>query len=114
MPSRDLDTFAPAHPRRFRVLANRGASGIDGIVSSALGASAASDGPLLLVTGDLSFHHDLNALHMARGARVGATIVVVHNDGGGIFSFLPRAGYEGFQGHFRTPHGLDLAPDAGM
>ena len=114
MPIRDLDTFAPAHPRRFRVLANRGASGIDGIVSSALGASAASDGPLLLVTGDLSFHHDLNALHMARGERVGATIVVAHNDGGGIFSFLPAARHAAFERYFGTPHGLDFAPAAAM
>jgi 2-succinyl-5-enolpyruvyl-6-hydroxy-3-cyclohexene-1-carboxylate synthase len=114
MPIRDLDTFAPTHPRRFRVLANRGASGIDGIVSSALGASAASDGPLLLVTGDLSFHHDLNALHMARGERVGATIVVIHNDGGGIFNFLPAARHAAFERYFGTPHGLDFAPASAM
>jgi 2-succinyl-5-enolpyruvyl-6-hydroxy-3-cyclohexene-1-carboxylate synthase len=114
MAIRDLDTFAPAHPRRLRVLANRGASGIDGVVSSALGASAASEGPLLLVTGDLSFHHDLNALHMARGEGTGATIVVVHNDGGGIFSFLPAARHAAFERYFGTPHGLDFAPVAAM
>jgi 2-succinyl-5-enolpyruvyl-6-hydroxy-3-cyclohexene-1-carboxylate synthase len=114
MAIRDLDTFAPAHPRRLRVLANRGASGIDGVVSSALGASAASEGPLLLVTGDLSFHHDLNALHMARGERAGTTIVVVHNDGGGIFSFLPAARHSAFERYFGTPHGLDFAPVAAM
>ncbi len=114
MPIRDLDAFAPAFPRRVRVLANRGASGIDGVVSSALGASAASDAPLLLVTGDLSFHHDLNALHMARGERVHATIVVVNNDGGGIFSFLPAARHAAFERYFGTPHGLNFAPVSAM
>ncbi|HXF59029.1 MAG TPA: thiamine pyrophosphate-binding protein, partial [Candidatus Saccharimonadales bacterium] len=109
MPIRDLDLFVPAFPRRLRVLANRGANGIDGVVSSALGASAASDAPLLLVTGDLSFHHDLNALHLARGERVHATIVVVNNDGGGIFSFLPAARHEAFERYFGTPHGLGFA-----
>jgi 2-succinyl-5-enolpyruvyl-6-hydroxy-3-cyclohexene-1-carboxylate synthase len=114
MPIRDLDTFVPAHPRRIRVLANRGASGIDGVVSSALGASAATEGPLLLVTGDLSFHHDLNALHMAKDPRVGVTIVVVQNDGGGIFNFLPAARHAAFERYFGTPHGLGFEPVAAM
>jgi len=114
MPIRDLDTFVPSHPRRIRVLANRGASGIDGLVSSALGASAASDAPLLLVAGDLSFHHDLNALHMAREEGVGVTVVVVNNDGGGIFSFLPVARHPAFERYFGTPHGLTFAPVASM
>jgi len=114
MPIRDLDTFVPSHPRRIRVLANRGLSGIDGLVSSALGASAASDAPLLLVTGDLSFHHDLNALHMTREEGVGATVVVVNNDGGGIFSFLPAARHPAFERYFGTPHGLTFAPVASM
>jgi 2-succinyl-5-enolpyruvyl-6-hydroxy-3-cyclohexene-1-carboxylate synthase len=114
MPIRDLDAFVPSFPRRVRILANRGANGIDGVVSSALGASAASDAPLLLVTGDLSFHHDLNALHMARERRVAATIVVVNNDGGGIFSFLPAVRHEAFERYFGTPHGLDFAGVASM
>jgi len=114
MPIRDLDLFAPDFSRPIRVLANRGVNGIDGVVSSALGASAASDAPLLLVTGDLSFHHDLNALHMARGERVAATIVVVNNDGGGIFSFLPAARHAAFERYFGTPHGLGFADIASM
>ncbi len=114
MPIRDLDSFVPSHPRRIRVLANRGASGIDGLVSSALGASVATDAPLLLVTGDLSFHHDLNALHMARGEGARATIMVVNNDGGGIFSFLPAARHAAFERYFGTPHGLTFAPVASM
>ena len=114
MPIRDLDAFVPAWPRPFRVLANRGANGIDGVVSSALGASTASEAPLLLVTGDLSFHHDLNALHLAREWGAGATIVVVNNDGGGIFSFLPAAEHEAFERYFGTPHGLDFESVASM
>jgi 2-succinyl-5-enolpyruvyl-6-hydroxy-3-cyclohexene-1-carboxylate synthase len=91
------------------VLANRGANGIDGIVSSGLGAAAASDAPALVVTGDLSFHHDLNGLAALREGRCRATIVIVNNDGGGIFSFLPVARHaEPFERYFGTPHGLDF------
>jgi 2-succinyl-5-enolpyruvyl-6-hydroxy-3-cyclohexene-1-carboxylate synthase len=111
MPIRDLDLFVPSLSKRIRVLANRGASGIDGVVSSALGASAASDAPLLAVVGDLSFHHDLNGLSAFREGRARATIVIVNNDGGGIFSFLPIARHvESFERFFGTPHGLDFEP----
>ena len=111
MPIRDLDLFVPSSSKRLRVLANRGASGIDGVVSSALGASAASDAPLLAVVGDLSFHHDLNGLVAFREGRARATIVIVNNDGGGIFSFLPIARHEdAFERFFVTPHGLDFEP----
>src|SRR6266850_1920042 len=106
MAIRDLDTFVPDHPRRLRVLTNRGASGIDGVLSSALGASVVPEDPLLLVIGDLSFHMDLNALHMVREGREGrvrATVVVVNNDGGGIFSFLPAARHAEFERWFGTP-----------
>ncbi len=93
----------------MRFLANRGVSGIDGVVSSALGASAVSDGPLTLVIGDLSFYHDMNGLLAARRHNLRATIVLLNNDGGGIFSFLPQAGLpEGFEELFGTPHGLDF------
>jgi 2-succinyl-5-enolpyruvyl-6-hydroxy-3-cyclohexene-1-carboxylate synthase len=109
MPIRDLDHFAPPSAKRIRVLANRGANGIDGVISSALGASAASAAPLLAVVGDLSFHHDLNGLSALREGRARATIVVVNNDGGGIFSFLPIARHEdAFERYFGTPHGLDF------
>ena len=92
MPVRDLDTFLPAGDTLVRCLSNRGANGIDGVVSSALGAAAAEPSrPVLLVLGDISFLHDINALATARvpGARL--TILLVDNDGGGIFSFLPQA-----------------------
>ncbi len=111
MPVRDLDTFFPSSARMVRFLANRGANGIDGVVSSALGASSVADGPLVLVIGDLSFFHDLNGLLAAKRHRLNATIVLLNNDGGGIFSFLPQAEHPAqFEELFGTPHGLDARP----
>ena len=117
MPVRDLDSFGRGDSRVLRVLANRGANGIDGVVSSALGAAAASraegPGPLVLVIGDLALYHDLNGLLAARLHGLDATIVVLNNDGGGIFSFLPVAGHPmHFEQLFGTPHGLTFAPAA--
>lgn len=113
MPVRDLDTFFPASSRRLRFLANRGANGIDGVVSSALGAAAASPGPLVLVIGDVALYHDLNGLLAARRHGLSATIVLINNDGGGIFSFLPQAARpEHFELLFGAPHGLDFRPAA--
>jgi 2-succinyl-5-enolpyruvyl-6-hydroxy-3-cyclohexene-1-carboxylate synthase len=115
MPVRDLDTFFPAGAQRLSFLANRGASGIDGVVSSALGAAAAHRGPTVLVIGDLSFYHDMNGLLAARRHALDLTIVLVNNDGGGIFSFLPQADQPAyFEPLFGTPHGLDFAPAAAL
>ncbi|HEY8394286.1 MAG TPA: 2-succinyl-5-enolpyruvyl-6-hydroxy-3-cyclohexene-1-carboxylic-acid synthase [Thermaerobacter sp.] len=115
MPVRDLDTFFPALPKRIRFLANRGANGIDGVVSSALGAAAAGEGPLVLVIGDLSFYHDLNGLLAAARYGIDATIILINNDGGGIFSFLPQARLpEHFELLFGTPHGLDFRHAAAL
>jgi 2-succinyl-5-enolpyruvyl-6-hydroxy-3-cyclohexene-1-carboxylate synthase len=115
MPIRDLDLAAPPSRKRVRVLGNRGVNGIDGVLSSALGASAAGDLPLAAVVGDLSFHHDLNGLAALREGRAHATIVVIQNDGGGIFSFLPVARHdEVFERYFGTPHGLDAAKAAAL
>jgi 2-succinyl-5-enolpyruvyl-6-hydroxy-3-cyclohexene-1-carboxylate synthase len=115
MPIRDLDLHAPASAAAVRVLANRGVSGIDGVLSSALGASAAGDAPVLAILGDLSFHHDLNGLAALREGRAHATIVVVNNDGGGIFSFLPASRHTAvFERYFGTPHGLDLERAAAL
>lgn len=115
MPARDLDTFFPGSMRAVRFLANRGASGIDGVVSTALGMSAVSPGPILLTIGDLSFYHDLNGLLAAKQHQLHATIVLLQNDGGGIFSFLPQAqDQEHFEELFGTPHGLDFRPAAEM
>jgi 2-succinyl-5-enolpyruvyl-6-hydroxy-3-cyclohexene-1-carboxylate synthase len=117
MPVRDLDAFAPGDDRQIRILSNRGANGIDGVVSTALGAAAASavtsGGPLVLVIGDLALYHDMNGLMAARLHALDATIVVLNNDGGGIFSFLPQATQAShFEELFGTPHGLNFAPAA--
>jgi 2-succinyl-5-enolpyruvyl-6-hydroxy-3-cyclohexene-1-carboxylate synthase len=111
MPVRDMDTFFWPGNRRIRCMGNRGGNGIDGVISSALGASAVKerDEPTVLVIGDLSFFHDLNGLLAARLHLLDLTIVLVNNDGGGIFSFLPQAAYpEHFEQLFGTPTGLDF------
>jgi 2-succinyl-5-enolpyruvyl-6-hydroxy-3-cyclohexene-1-carboxylate synthase len=115
MPVRDADTFLGSSDRAVRFCGNRGASGIDGVMSSALGAAAARHDPTVLVVGDLSFLHDLGALQIAARHAIPLLIVAVHNDGGGIFSFLPQASLEGpFDTLFATPHGLALEPAVRM
>jgi 2-succinyl-5-enolpyruvyl-6-hydroxy-3-cyclohexene-1-carboxylate synthase len=111
MPVRDLDTFLPPGPTPLRILGNRGANGIDGLVSTALGLVAGGLGPLVFVSGDLSLYHDSNGLLAAMLHGLDLTIVLVNNDGGGIFSFLPQASEaDQFERLFGTPHGLDFRP----
>ena len=112
MPVRDLDTFFWSSEQNIHVMGNRGANGIDGVISSALGVSAvAGQEPTVLVLGDLSFFHDLNGLLAARLHELNLTIILINNDGGGIFSFLPQAAYpEHFEQLFGTPTGLDFRP----
>ncbi len=116
MPIRDVETFFPVRPDPFRVLANRGANGIDGTTSTAFGVAAAAPGPVVLLTGDVALQHDIGGLLAAR--RPGAaplTIVLVDNDGGGIFAFLPVAGAgDGYEEHVATAHGLDFAHAAAL
>ncbi|GAB3025246.1 2-succinyl-5-enolpyruvyl-6-hydroxy-3-cyclohexene-1-carboxylic-acid synthase [Natronobiforma cellulositropha] len=109
MPIRDADRFGEPREAALTVLANRGASGIDGVVSTALGAGSASADPLVFVTGDLAFYHDSNGLLALERCGVDATVVLLDNDGGGIFHMLPIEDYDPpFTGQFKTPHGLDF------
>jgi 2-succinyl-5-enolpyruvyl-6-hydroxy-3-cyclohexene-1-carboxylate synthase len=115
MPVRDMETFFPGSRRAVGFLANRGASGIDGVVSTALGAAAQHRGPTVLVIGDLSFYHDMNGLLAAKRFGLDLTIVLINNDGGGIFSFLSQASLPQYFEHlFGTPHGLDFEPAAAL
>ncbi|MFN8417816.1 MAG: 2-succinyl-5-enolpyruvyl-6-hydroxy-3-cyclohexene-1-carboxylic-acid synthase [Anaerolineae bacterium] len=115
MPVRDLDTFFDSRKQNIRFLANRGANGIDGVVSTALGVSAVSEIPVVLVIGDLALYHDMNGLLAANLHKLNLVIIVINNDGGGIFSFLPQAAHpEHFERLFGTPHGLDFAHVAAL
>jgi 2-succinyl-5-enolpyruvyl-6-hydroxy-3-cyclohexene-1-carboxylate synthase len=140
MTVRDIESFWPARADPPRVLCNRGANGIDGVVSSAFGAAAASAGPTVLLIGDVALAHDIGGLLAARRHRLALVIVLLDNLGGGIFDFLPVAGAQiarepdphapgdergeraadGDGGgdlytrHIATPTGLDFAGVAGL
>ncbi|HLB20722.1 MAG TPA: 2-succinyl-5-enolpyruvyl-6-hydroxy-3-cyclohexene-1-carboxylic-acid synthase [Solirubrobacteraceae bacterium] len=128
MPVREIETFWPVRDDPPRVLCNRGANGIDGTVSSAFGAAAAENGPVVLLIGDVALAHDIGGLLAARRLGLKLTIVLLDNGGGGIFDFLPIAGaamarethplqeYEGdiYTRHIATPTGLDFGGAAGL
>ena len=110
MPVRDLEWYAPQRAD-ITVHANRGANGIDGVVSTAIGV-ASSGVPTVALVGDIAFHHDSSALIALARRGLALTIVVVDNDGGGIFSFLGQADAldtDRFEQLFGTPHGTDCA-----
>jgi 2-succinyl-5-enolpyruvyl-6-hydroxy-3-cyclohexene-1-carboxylate synthase len=110
MPVRDLDSFLVSDAKPLRLVSNRGANGIDGVVSTALGHAAARLSPTVLVIGDLSFYHDLNGLWAARRHDLNLTVVLVNNEGGGIFHYLPQAAHgDIFEEWFGTPAGLDFS-----
>lgn len=104
MPIRDVDTFFSKSDKEVKLLANRGANGIDGVVSTALGAAAVQQ-PMFLVIGDLSFYHDMNGLLMAQKYGINLTILLINNNGGGIFSFLPQSALPKY---FETLFGTEL------
>jgi 2-succinyl-5-enolpyruvyl-6-hydroxy-3-cyclohexene-1-carboxylate synthase len=116
MPVRDVETFFPVRPDPPRVLANRGANGIDGTASTALGVAAASAGSTVLLTGDVALLHDIGGLLAVRRLGARLTIVLLDNDGGGIFNFLavadtphPAPPSTAFEDHVATPHGTGFA-----
>lgn len=110
MPVRDLDYFFLRGSKNLRLVANRGANGIDGVVSTAMGVSA-SEGDVLLVLGDVSFYHDMNGLLASKLYALNATVLVVNNRGGGIFSFLPQHSLPKglFEQLFGEAHDLDFS-----
>jgi 2-succinyl-5-enolpyruvyl-6-hydroxy-3-cyclohexene-1-carboxylate synthase len=111
LPIRAADSFWPLAKTQQRFFANRGASGIDGLVSSGLGVATGRDNvPTVLLLGDLSLYHDMNGLWTLQRYGIRATLVVCDNDGGGVFSFLPQAEHQDvFEELFVTPLRLDLS-----
>lgn len=118
MPVRDMDMFAGIHNKNIETGGNRGASGIDGIIASACGFARGLNIPTTLLIGDLAFLHDLNSLFLTNTISHLFVIVVINNNGGGIFSFLPIASTTSisdiFDPLFGTPHGLEFSNAAKM
>jgi len=115
MPIRDVESFFGARDDPPRVLSNRGANGIDGLISSAYGIAASREGPVVLLIGDVAVAHDIGGLLAGARHRIPLTIVALDNGGGGIFDFLPIASQSDvFEEHVATPTGLDLARAAAL
>jgi 2-succinyl-5-enolpyruvyl-6-hydroxy-3-cyclohexene-1-carboxylate synthase len=112
MPVRDVEAYFPQSPKQLRFLSNRGANGIDGVVSSAAGAALATGAPAWLLTGELTLLHDIGGLLAARRAGADLHVVCLNNGGGGIFDFLPVAEHADpalYEEHIATPVSADLA-----
>jgi 2-succinyl-5-enolpyruvyl-6-hydroxy-3-cyclohexene-1-carboxylate synthase len=112
MPVRDVEACFPQSPKRLRFLANRGANGIDGVVSSAAGAALAAGTPAWLLTGELALLHDVGGLLAARRAEADLQVVCINNGGGAIFDFLPVAEHavpQLYEEHIATPSRADLS-----
>ena len=113
MSIRDMDYFWATGRSQAMVYGNRGTNGIDGTVSTALGLST-NGKPTVMVTGDLSFFHDLNGLAIGKTHGMNLTIILHNNDGGGIFQYLPQKGTDDFDYLFNTPQGIDYSGLATM
>ncbi|WP_019850358.1 2-succinyl-5-enolpyruvyl-6-hydroxy-3-cyclohexene-1-carboxylic-acid synthase [Desulfitobacterium sp. PCE1] len=107
MAIRDVDYFLGSRQQELKVLCNRGANGIDGITSTALGVST-NHYPTVLLTGDLSFFHDLNGLQIGKNHRLNLIIILLNNNGGGIFNYLSHSKSRHFEFLFKTPHDMDF------
>jgi 2-succinyl-5-enolpyruvyl-6-hydroxy-3-cyclohexene-1-carboxylate synthase len=113
MPIRDADFLAIHPPAGWHVGTNRGASGIDGLIATASGHALGTGEPVVACIGDVSVLHDLSSLSLAARVETPLVIVVLNNDGGGIFRYLPIAKHDDvFEALFTTPHGLSFAPVA--
>jgi 2-succinyl-5-enolpyruvyl-6-hydroxy-3-cyclohexene-1-carboxylate synthase len=109
MPIRDFDYFTSLSSTNLNIFFNRGASGIDGITSTALGIASADKKPVILITGDLAFYYDLNSLLIAEQNKIPLVVILVNNSGGGIFEVLPIAKYRNvFEKYFRSKHNLNF------
>jgi len=113
MSIRDMDYFWATGRSQAMVYGNRGTNGIDGTVSTALGLST-NGKPTVMLTGDLSFFHDMNGLAIGKTHGMNLTIVLHNNDGGGIFQYLPQKGTDDFDYLFNTPQGIDYSGLATM
>ena len=110
LPVRHLEQFALSSHKTLRIFCNRGASGIDGTVSTAFGIAVSQDVPTVMIVGDLTFYHDMNGFLAAKRTGAKLVTVVINNDGGGIFRRLPIVDFEPtFTDLFLTPHGLDFS-----
>ncbi|MFJ8099134.1 2-succinyl-5-enolpyruvyl-6-hydroxy-3-cyclohexene-1-carboxylic-acid synthase [Lysinibacillus sp. NPDC096212] len=115
MPVRDIDTFLMATQKDIRIVANRGTNGIDGVVSTAMGFSQGNNRETYLLIGDLAFLHDVNGLIASRYQECNLTMIVMNNDGGGIFSYLPQSTVEAhYEDLFGTPTALKFHDIANM
>jgi 2-succinyl-5-enolpyruvyl-6-hydroxy-3-cyclohexene-1-carboxylate synthase len=117
MPIRDQEAFLAASDTDALFLSNRGANGIDGLISSGIGAAQASGRPTTIVSGDLGFLHDIGALAALREVSTPVRILVIDNDGGGIFHFLPQESAldaDEFEALLGTPRGVDVGKTAAL
>lgn len=115
MSIRLMDMFAGKNDNIFIIGSNRGASGIDGTLACAAGFAKGINGPSIVLLGDLAFLHDLNSLGLVKLCKHPFVIIVLNDDGGGMFSFLPVAEFPYvFEKYFAAPHGLNFKMAAKM